>query len=299
MTSNYIDRQISRTANSVLLKFWGFSDMASLLASVQFPAVDSGGFVNPQISEARFVTSNFMTTTLDIQNITEKYKAGHRYFLNLDFDKGEKLTGQFLADTTFEDCCFSVDFSQTDFTNAKFANCNLKCCDFSQCNLTNTIFENCCLESADFKNAKIGGTSLNNCHCYGQVVTLDETTGELETFKDPLVRDLYDNLPEFSKIADHLNDELNYVVYGELSLKLFEDITTNNEITNFTLKCFQFFNLLSDRKDENIDKLLVVGVYEGLYANKKCNDIARQLLTGRNKDLFEYWMKNGNIRAEY
>ena len=64
-------------------------------------------------------------------------------------------------------------------------------------------------------------------------------------------------------------------------------------------KCFQFFNLLGDRKDDSIDNLLVVGIYEGLYANKKCNDIARQLLTGRNKEIYEHWMINGNIRAEY
>ncbi len=240
-----------------------------------------------------------MTTTTDIQNIIEKYKAGHRYFLNLDFDKGEKLAGQILADTTFENCFFSVDFSKWDFTNARFVDCNLKGCDFSLSNLTNTIFENCLLEGAEFKNAKIDGTSLNNCHCYGQMVTLDRTTGEIEIIKHPLVKELYDNVPAFSEIADHLNEELYYMVYGELSIKLFNDITKNIEITDFTKKCFQFFNLLGDRNDESIDNLLVVGVYEGLYANKKCNDIARQLLCGRNKDIYEHWMKNGNIRADY
>lgn len=240
-----------------------------------------------------------MTTTTDIRNILENYKLGHRYFLNLDIDKGEKLTGQLLADTTFDNCCFSVDFSETDFTNSKFTNCNLKCCDFSNCNLTNTIFENCSLESAEFNNAKIDRTTFTNCHCYGQIVTLDKMTGELGTFKDPLVKELYDNIPEFSKVADHLNDDLLYTVYGELSLKLFDDITTNTEMTSFTVKCFQFFNLLGDRKDESIDNLLLVAIYEGLYANKKCNDTARQLLTGRNKDIYEHSMKNGNIRAEY
>jgi uncharacterized protein YjbI with pentapeptide repeats len=240
-----------------------------------------------------------MMTTTDIQNIIQKYKNGHRHFINLDFDKGEKLNGQIFTDINFDNCYFSVDFSHTDFTNAKFVNCNLKCCDFSHCNLTNAVFDNCSLESAIFKNAKINGTSLSNCHCYGQVVTLDKATGELETVKDPLVEELYDNIPEFSKVADHLNDELLYVVYGELSLKLYDDITTNDEATSFTTKCFQFFNLLGDRKDESIDNLLVVGIYEGLYANKKCNDIARQLLTGRNKDVYEYCMINGNIRADY
>ncbi len=240
-----------------------------------------------------------MTTTTDIQYIIEKYKTGHRYFINLDFDKGEKLTRQILTNTTFDNCCFSIDFSQTDLANAKFVNCNLKGSDFSHCNLTKTTFENCSLESAEFKNANIVETSLTNCHCYGQLVSLNKSTGELETFKDPLVKELYDNVPEFSKLADHSNDELLYNVYGELSIKLFDNIVACDQVSDFTKKCFQFFNLLGDRQDGSIDNLLVVGIYEGLYANKKCDDIARQLLTGRNKDIYEHWMKNGNIRSDY
>jgi hypothetical protein len=53
--SNLTNTTKTPTANSVLLKFWGFSGLASLLASAQFPAVDKVVFVNPQISEARFV----------------------------------------------------------------------------------------------------------------------------------------------------------------------------------------------------------------------------------------------------
>jgi hypothetical protein len=49
-----ITKKKSTLHNSVLLKFWGFSGLASLLASVQFPAVDTEAFVHPQISEARF-----------------------------------------------------------------------------------------------------------------------------------------------------------------------------------------------------------------------------------------------------
>lgn len=239
-----------------------------------------------------------MATTTDIQSIIEKYTEGHRYFLNLDLDKGEHLlSGQLLADTTFDNCCFSLDFSQTNFTNTKFINCNLKGCDFSQCNLTHTIFENCALEGAEFTNAQMEQTNLINCYCYGQTVQLDKMTGTLETVKDPLVKALYDYIPEFYTMADHSNDELKYTIYGELSLKLFEDISIHKEPTDFTQKCFQLFNILGDKQDDNIDNLLVVGIYEGLYANKKCNDIALQLLNGRNKEVYEHWMKNGHIRG--
>lgn len=149
-----------------------------------------------------------MTTATDIQNIIEKYNEGHRYFLNLDFDKGEKLIRQTLVNTIFENCCFSIDFSQTDLTNSRFINCNLKCCNFSSCDLTNTIFENCSLEGVEFKGAKIELTSLNNCYYFGQLVMFDKMNGQLESYKAPLVQELYENIPEFDKIADHSDDEL-------------------------------------------------------------------------------------------
>lgn len=240
-----------------------------------------------------------MTTATDIQNIINKYEKGHRHFINLDFDKGEKLTGQILTDSTFDNCCFSIDFSQSDFSNAKFINCNLKGCDFSNCILTNSGFENCSLEGAEFKNAQIEGIRMNNCYCYGQKVLINKETGELETIKDGLVKQLYDNIPEFENLTDHSNDDQPYVVFGELSLRLFDDIKNNSEITEFTKKTFQFFNKLGNTNDSEIDNLLIVGIYEGLYADKKCNRIARQLLLDRNKEVYEYWMINGNIRSDY
>ncbi len=105
---------------------------------------------------------------------------------------------------------------------------------------------------------------------------------------DLLVKELYENIPEFDKMSDHATDQYSYLVYGELSIKLFDDITGNENITDFTKSCFTFFNLIGDRNDELIDNLLTVGVYEALFGNKKCNDVARQLLTGRNKEEYEY-----------
>lgn len=115
----------------------------------------------------------------------------------------------------------------------------------------------------------------------------------------PLIKQLYENVPEFDKIADHSQDDASYLVYGELSLYLFEEMVKNESPSQFTINCFNFFNLLGDKQDSEIDNLLIVGVYEGLYASKKCNTIARQLLKGRNKDVYEYWMINGIIRADY
>jgi hypothetical protein len=59
-TSNYWTEK-AHGHNSVLLKFWGFTGLASLLASVQFTSGDKVGFVHPQISEARCVSGHQAT----------------------------------------------------------------------------------------------------------------------------------------------------------------------------------------------------------------------------------------------
>ncbi len=240
-----------------------------------------------------------MEEMTDIQNIATNYKKGHKYFINLDFEKGETLICENLIEITFENCFFSVDFSKTNFSNSKFLDCNLKCSDFSNCDLTNALFENCSLEETIFEGATINNLTLKNCFCYGSKVLMNYETRKLTTVKTQLVRELYENIPEFDRKADHLNDEQDYIVYGELSLMLFENITSNNQTTDFTKKSFAFFNLIGNRNDKEIDNLLIVGVYEGFYGSKKCNDIARELLTGRNKEIYEYWMINGSIRAEF
>jgi hypothetical protein len=235
----------------------------------------------------------------DICDIVDSYKVGNRYFLNLDFDKGDSLTEQFLSEAIFENCYLSVNFIKTDFSNTKFINCNLKYCEFTNCNLTNSIFDNCSLNIADFNNARIDGISFVNCNHNGQKVHFDDVINKLITSKDQLVEELYNNVPEFSDMIDHEDDELPYVVFGHLSLILSDDIIKSDVITDFTQKCFNFFNKLADRNNNEIDNLLVVGIYEGLYSKMKYNDISRKLLIGRNKELYEHWMINGNIRSEY
>lgn len=174
----------------------------------------------------------------DLNNILERYKLGYRYFINLEFENGEVFTGIDFRDAIFDGCFFAVSFLGIDFTNAKFINCNLKTSDFCKCNLTNVVFENCLLEHVEFLENNINHTVLVNCSCYGQPVTLNKTTGVIEAFMTPLVKELYKHIPEFSEIASHHNDNLEYAVYGELPQKLLVDITTHNEVTDFTKKCF-------------------------------------------------------------
>lgn len=80
-------------------------------------------------------------------------------------------------------------------------------------------------------------------------------------------------------MSDHFLDDLPYVVYGVLSLRLSELDKSNKLI----IESFALFNYSGDKNDKEIDNLLVVGIYEGLYWSKKCNDLSRALLKGRNK----------------
>ncbi len=240
-----------------------------------------------------------MDTASVIETIIDRYNAGHRYFLNLDFDKGEDLSGITLKDATFDNCCFSVDFSKSDLSNSIFTNCNLKGAGFSKANLFRAVFDGCMLEATEFKDASAEEIVFKKCFAHGQIAALNLKTMEIEHFKTPLIKELYENVPLFNKLSDHDEDDLNYSVYGNLSLLLFDEITKNKEVTDFTNQCFSFFNMIGNRNDQEIDNLLVVGVYEGLHGNKRCNDIARQLLSGRNKEVYEHSMLNGNIRADY
>ena len=116
---------------------------------------------------------------------------------------------------------------------------------------------------------------------------------------NPFVQLLYNKVPSFTSIYQRENDDLDYVIYGELGIQVHDEIIKGNSNSKIVLDAFNLFNLLSEENDTAIDNLLVVGVYEGFYYNKLCNDIARDLLVGRAKDLYEYWMKNGYINSNY
>mgnify|MGYP003688135925 CR=1 FL=1 len=103
----------------------------------------------------------------------------------------------------------------------------------------------------------------------------------------------------FDTISRHHSDDLLYVVYGDLSLRLSEQITELDTPNKLITDAFTFFNYIGNMNDKEIDNLLVVGIYEGLYWSKKCNDLSRELLKGRNKEVYEHWMIHGTIQSEY
>lgn len=233
------------------------------------------------------------------KEILEHYQKGLRFYRNVDFDNGESYVESNFQDAMFENCYFGVDFSNSNFRNARFSECNLKSTNFSNCDLTKAEIVNCLVESIDFGKSDTSSLTFENNTSFGSEVKLNTESNKLEVYMHPLVAELYKNVPDFNKVSDHSSDDLLYSVYGDLSLRLSEQITELEKPNKLITDSFTFFNHLGNKNDKEIDNLLVVGIYEGLYWSKKCNDLSRELLKGRNKEVYEHWMINGNIQSEY
>ncbi len=233
------------------------------------------------------------------KEILEHYQNGQRFYRNVDFDNGESYTNSNFQDAMFENCYFGVDFSNSNFRNTRFSECNLKSTDFQNCDLTKTEFINCLVDYIEFGKSDTSSLIFENNTTFGTEVNIDIETNKLMNFMLPLVAELYKNVPDFNILSDHSSDFLLYVVYGDLSLILSKQITDLEKPNKLITDSFTFFNYLGEKNDKEIDNLLIVGIYEGLYWSKKCNDLSSKLLKGRTKEVYEHWMINGNIQSEY
>ena len=217
----------------------------------------------------------------------------------MDFGNGETYAESNFEEAIFENCYFGVDFSNSNFRNARFSDCNLKSTNFNNCDLIKTEFINCLVEGIEFGKSDTSSLIFENNTNFGTEVRIDAKTNKLTNFTLPLIAELYENIPDFEILSDHLSDDLLYVVFGDLSLILSEQITELKKPNKLIIDSFNFFNYLGAKNNKEIDNLLVVGIYEGLYWSKKCNDLSRELLKERTKEVYEYWMMNGNIKSDY
>ncbi|SHM04092.1 Pentapeptide repeat-containing protein [Chitinophaga jiangningensis] len=99
----------------------------------------------------------------------ESYNNGQRYFVDLYFEDIEGFTNRDYSGCIFERCFLHIDCSNSNFTNAKFIDSNIKCLDLSNCNLTNALIKNCCVECTIFDHAIIEGFKFENNGYYGAV----------------------------------------------------------------------------------------------------------------------------------
>ncbi|MFC3801983.1 pentapeptide repeat-containing protein [Cohnella sp. GCM10012308] len=88
-------------------------------------------------------------------------KEGQRVFNRICVEQGA-FKGFDLSGLTFEECLFSVDFSDSKFENTKFTNSNLKTCIFTDCILNKAVFVGNSLEGADFSGAKVEGITFKD-----------------------------------------------------------------------------------------------------------------------------------------
>jgi len=104
----------------------------------------------------------------------EAFEKGERKFNNLDFENFEDFSNRNFSDVEFNNCFFALDFRNSNLTNSKFIECNIKTTDFREANLTNALMINCCVEGAMFKGAKTDGFQFVENHCFGIVLRQED-----------------------------------------------------------------------------------------------------------------------------
>jgi len=117
---------------------------------------------------------------MTVQEFIDSYKKGHRYFSNLDFEYEEGLSNCNFQDAVFENCYLYVDFSNSNFTNAKFISCNLKEIDLRGANLTNAVMTKCLVESAMFQGAIVDNFIFTENYYYGLTLSQNDFAKLLE-----------------------------------------------------------------------------------------------------------------------
>jgi uncharacterized protein YjbI with pentapeptide repeats len=117
---------------------------------------------------------------MTVQQFLEAYRSGQRYFSDLDFEYEEGLSKCNFRDAVFENCFLFVDFSNSDFTNAKFISCNLKEIDLHGANLTNAVMTKCLVECAVFQGAIVDNFAFTENYYYGLTLGQDDFEKLLE-----------------------------------------------------------------------------------------------------------------------
>lgn len=100
----------------------------------------------------------------------EALSKGERHFNNLEFEYLDGFQNTDFSDCIFESCFLYIDFHGSNFTNAKFIQCNLKEIKLVNCNLTNAVMKNCLVESAEFAGSTIDGFEFSENYYFGTVV---------------------------------------------------------------------------------------------------------------------------------
>ena len=113
----------------------------------------------------------------DIKNISEfidLYKNGQRLFIGLEFENGEIFSGLDISGAIFMNCWFCADFSNTNLTDCKFIDSNIKTSNFSNANLTRAEIKGCAVERTEYKGAIITDFLFEDNSAYGNTLDLND-----------------------------------------------------------------------------------------------------------------------------
>lgn len=97
----------------------------------------------------------------------EAFKKGQRHFIGLDFEYEEGFSNTDFSNVTFENCLLNVDFRNSNLSNSKFIECNIKEIDLRGADLTNSFMTKCSVECAMFKGAKVENFNFQENYYYG------------------------------------------------------------------------------------------------------------------------------------
>jgi uncharacterized protein YjbI with pentapeptide repeats len=102
--------------------------------------------------------------------LLDELKNGQKHFHRVCVEQGTFI-GYDLSDVTFEESLLSVDFSGSNFNNAKFIDSNLKICNFSNCHFFNAVLDGNLLDGVKFTGAEIRGITFKNNTYHSIVLT--------------------------------------------------------------------------------------------------------------------------------
>src|SRR5712691_10017012 len=79
-----------------------------------------------------------------VEELIARFRAGERYFEEMDFDDGACLRGVVLAGANLSHSWFfDADFSSADLRDVLLEMCNIKCAMFSNANLKGASVRGC------------------------------------------------------------------------------------------------------------------------------------------------------------
>lgn len=111
-----------------------------------------------------------MDNQVTVEELLEMVNKGQRLFSRICVEDGV-LTEFNFSNLSFEECLFSVNFTDANFENTRFINSNLKTCNFSNCNLSNAVFDGNLLDGTEFLGASINEVTFINNTFHSMVLT--------------------------------------------------------------------------------------------------------------------------------